>query len=181
MIINGSVREGRRADTVQAWVVGVLNQDTELMLDVVDLKELDLPFFNEALNPSDANGQFKNPKGTAWAARVAAADAFLFITPEYNHGPSAVLKNAIDWVYDGWLNKPIGFVSYGGVAGGTRAVQQLLQNVLHVKMFPISANVAIPNISTAFDEHVKPNFPSLDDNLHKSVADIKQLHYRLRA
>lgn len=179
MLINGSVREGRRADTVQAWAVHVLRQDPELELDVVDLKEVDLPFFDEAVTPDEANGQFKNPKGTAWAKRVAEADAFIIITPEYNHGPSAVIKNAIDWVYDGWLNKAVGFISYGGMVGGARAVEQLKQNVLNVKLYPAPTTIHITRISTAFDESGQPVFVGLNDSLRSLAQEVKALTYRL--
>jgi NAD(P)H-dependent FMN reductase len=175
MVINGSVRESRAADRILDWALPVLQSDPELELDVVDLKEVDLPFFDEAVIPSANKGEYKNPKGTAWAKRVGEADAYLLITPEYNHGPTAVLKNALDWVYDEWRYKPAGFISYGGIAAGTRAVQQLKQNLLHLDVFPVHFNVHIPNIwnpdSLAY--------PGLDDNLKKVVADIKSLGQRL--
>ena len=176
MVINGSVRQGRASDKVQSWAVDILKADPELELDVVDLKEVDLPFFNEEVIPGNAHGQFKNPNATAWAARVAEAEAFIFITPEYNHGPTAVLKNAIDWVFEGWQFKPAGFISYGGIAAGTRAVQQLKQNLLHLDVFPVHYNVHIPNIwnPDALD------YPGLPDNLGKVVTDIKSLQKRLK-
>ncbi len=176
MIINGSVREGRKADKVQTWAVEVLKQNPELELDIADLKEVDLPFFNEAVIPSMAKGQFQNPKGTAWAKRVAEAEAFIMLTAEYNHGPTAVLKNAVDWVYEGWMNKPVGFISYGGLAAGTRAVQQLKQNVLNVKLFPALANVHIPGIGQAFDDNGQPVHPGLEESLKKLVAELADLH-----
>lgn len=116
MLIIGSIREGRMADKVSNWTLEQLRADSELEIDVVDLKDLDLPFFNEEVLPMMAKGQYKNPKATAWAKRVAEADAFIMITCEYNFGPPASLKNAIDWVYDGWVNKPVGFIGYGAVA-----------------------------------------------------------------
>lgn len=180
MVINGSVREGRRADVIQNWAVEILEQDPELELDIVDLKEVDLPFFNEAVTPSSANGQFQNPKGTAWAARVAEADAFIMLTAEYNHGPTAVLKNAVDWVYEGWMNKPVGFISYGGIAAGTRAVQQLKQNVLNVKLFPALANIHIPGVGNAFDENGQPLHQGLGDNLKKLVTELKDMQTKLK-
>ncbi len=175
MIINGSVREGRRADTVQKWAVPLLRADPDIELDIADLKEVDLPFFNEAVTPDAANGQFQNPKGTAWAKRVADADAFIFLTAEYNHGPTAVLKNAIDWVYHGWLNKPVGFISYGGLVGGSRAVEQLKQIVLHVKLFPVSTVITIPAIGSAFDESGQPKHKGMDASLEKLVGELKDL------
>lgn len=180
LFIIGSVREGRRAEEVAHWAVERLRQDAELEIDVADLKDVDLPFFNEAVIPSAANGQFQNPKATAWAQRVAAVDAFIMTVAEYNHGPTPVLKNAIDWVYEGWMNKPVGFISYGGIAGGTRAAQQLKQNVLNVKLYPTLANVHIPFIRQAFNENGQPNDPEhLNDSLDKMLADLKQLQQRL--
>jgi NAD(P)H-dependent FMN reductase len=174
MVINGSVREGRAADKILEWALPVLQADTELELDVVDLKELDLPFYDEPKLP--VAGSYKNPKGEAWAKRVGEADAYLFITPEYNHGPTAVLKNAIDWVAAEWKFKPAGFVSYGGIAAGTRAVQQLKQNLMHLDVFGVHFNVHIPNVWN-------PDalaYPGLSDNLKKVIADIKALQKRLK-
>ncbi len=179
MVINGSVREGRAADKVQAWALEVLKQIPGLETDLADLKEIDLPFFNEPVIPSMAKGQYQNPKGTAWAKRVAEAEAFIMLTAEYNYGPTAVLKNAIDWVYEGWMNKPAGFISYGGVAAGTRAVQQLIQNFVNVKLFPISGNIHIPHIRQAFDDHGRPVYSGLDENLKTLVAELTDLQKRL--
>ncbi len=179
MVIIGSVREGRRAEKVANWAVGQIKQDPEIEVDLADLKEVDLPFFNEAVTPDAANGQFINPKGTAWAKRVGEADAFIFLVAEYNHGPTAVLKNAIDWEYGGWNNKPVGFISYGGMVGGARAVEQLKQIVLHVKLFPVGSVVTIPAVGGAFDENNQPKHPSLNENLNKMVAELKDLQSRL--
>ena len=179
MIVNGSVREGRKSDTVQNWVVPILRQDPTFELDIADLKEVDLPFFNEAVTPDEANGQFQNPKGTAWAKRVADADAFIFLVAEYNHGPTAVLKNAIDWVYDGWLNKPVGFVSYGGMVGGARAVEQLKLIVMNVKLIPINTPVLFSQVSKAFDEQGQPVNPAVANSLKNMVNELKDLQKRL--
>lgn len=179
MIVNGSVREGRRSDTIQRWVTSVLDQDSELEIAVADLKQIDLPFFDEALSPSDNKGVYKNPKGQAWAKEVAEADAFIFLVAEYNHGPTAVLKNAIDWVYEGWMNKPVGFVSYGGLVGGSRAVEQLRQIVGHVKLYPVPLAVHISRIESAFDENNQPHVPQLNDSLKNLVSQLKDLQKRL--
>lgn len=178
MVINGSVRQGRMADNIQAWAQEILSQDSELELDFVDLKEVDLPFYDEAGSPSSPGFTYANPKGKAWADRVGAAEAFIFITPEYNHGPSAVLKNAVDWVYQEWQYKPAGFISYGGVAAGTRAVQQLKQNLLHVDVFPVHFNVHIPIWGGGLDENNRP-VAHFDNNLLKVVGDLKDLQKRL--
>ncbi|HUP26694.1 MAG TPA: NAD(P)H-dependent oxidoreductase [Candidatus Limnocylindrales bacterium] len=179
MVINGSVREGRAADKVQNWALEILKQIPNIELDLADLKEIELPFFNEPIIPSVAKGQYQNPAGTAWAKRVGEAEAFIMLTAEYNHGPTAVLKNAIDWVYEGWMYKPVGFISYGGLAAGTRAVQQLKQNVLNVKLFPALANIHIPNVRQAFNDQGQPVYPGLDENLKKLTAELTDLQKRL--
>lgn len=179
MIINGSARVGRASDKIQEWATDILHDDKELVLDIVDLKEIDLPFYDEPLPPAAIKGQYQNPKGTAWAKRVAEADAFLFLTAEYNHGPTAILKNALDWVYEGWNFKPAGFVSYGAASAGIRAVQQLKLNLLHLKVFPVNNNVHIPLWGGGADENGRP-IKQYDDSLSQVVADIKSLHQRLK-
>lgn len=177
LILNGSVREGRRSEAIQNWVLDNLRQDSELEIDFVDVKELNLPFYNEPFSPSDGK-PYQNPDGQAWADRVAAAEAFLFITPEYNHGPTAVQKNAIDWVFEGWRYKPAGFVSFGGAASGTRAVQQLRQNLLNVDVLSVNGGVHIPVWGGGLDENGKP-LAHFDEPLHKLVASIKAMHARV--
>lgn len=180
MVVVGSVREGRVADKVASWALDQLSQDPELEIDIADLKEISLPFFNEQIAPDAAHGQFINPVGTAWAARVAKADAYIMLVAEYNHGPTAVLKNAIDWVYDGWLNKPVGFVSYGGLAGGTRAVEQLKQIVMNVKLTPVNVPVMFPQVKKAFDENGSPHNPAVNESLKKMLVELKDLQTRLK-
>lgn len=167
------------SDVVQNWAVKLLSQDPDLELDIVDLKEVNLPFYDEPITPSMAHGQFSNPIGTAWAKRVASAEAFLMITPEYNYGTSAVLKNALDWVYEGWNNKPVGFIGYGGMSGGIRAVQQLRQNIGNLKLFSTSSAVAIPGVHHAFDESGQPIHSGLNDNLLTVIDELKDLQKRL--
>lgn len=179
MIINGSVREGRMSDKILNWAVELLKDDADLELDIVDLKEVDLPFYDEAVPPMMAKSQYKNPSGVAWAKRVAEAEAFIMITPEYNYGTSAVLKNAIDWVYEGWNNKPVGFIGYGALAAGTRAVQQLRQNIVNVKLFSAPTSIQIPFIWQAFDENGQPAHEDLNNNLKDMIQELKDLQRRL--
>jgi NAD(P)H-dependent FMN reductase len=179
LFIIGSVREGRAAAYVSKWVIGRLKQDSDIELDVADLKEVNLPFFNEAVTPDTPNVRFKNDVGNTWAKRVDKADAYVMLTPEYNHGTSAVLKNAIDWVYWGWLGKPVGFISYGGMVAGARAVEQLRQNIVNVKLFSIATSVHIPAVSKAFDENGEPKEPRLNDSLANVVKELKELQRRL--
>lgn len=180
MVINSSVRKGQVGEKLQSWVQELLQNDAELELDLVDLREVNLPFLDEPVSPSANEGNYENPKGTSWAKRVGEADAFLFITAEYNHGPTAALKNAIDWVYKEWHYKPAGFVSYGGAGAGTRAVQQLKQTLLHVKVFPVNFNVHLRLWGGDVDESGHPTEPHAD-NLRTVVQDIKALHKRLNS
>jgi len=108
----------------------------------VDLAELGLPLLDEPNHPR--LGQYTQQHTKDWSAIVDAADAFVFVTPEYNYGYPASVKNAIDYLHREWQHKPVGFVSYGGVAAGTRAVQQLKQVVTTLRMLPVTDSVNIP-------------------------------------
>lgn len=178
MVINSSVRKGQVGEKLQSWVASILADNPSIELDLVDLREVDLPLLDEEVNPSNNEGNYANPKGTAWAKRVGEADAFLFVTAEYNHGPTAAIKNALDWVYHEWRYKPAGFVSYGGAAAGTRAVQQLKQVLLHLDIFPVHYSVHLRIWGGDVDENGRPQ-PQFDDNLRKVATDIQELHKRL--
>jgi NAD(P)H-dependent FMN reductase len=102
-----------------------------------------MPFFDEPVSPSMIKEPYANPAVQAWTKKIAEGDAFIIVSPEYNHGYSAVLKNALDYVYKEWNNKPVGFVSYGSV-GGARAIEQLRQVAVELQMAPIRNSVHIP-------------------------------------
>ncbi|MCU1439225.1 MAG: NADPH-dependent oxidoreductase [Rhodoglobus sp.] len=123
MIVVGSVRPGRAALPVAEWVRRVVEEDGRFEIDFVDLAELALPFMDEPAHPSKR--QYTKPHTVRWSERVDAADAFLFVSPEYNHSYSPALKNAIDYLNHEWWRKPVGFVSYGGVSAGSRGVAAL--------------------------------------------------------
>jgi NAD(P)H-dependent FMN reductase len=130
-IIIGSTRPGRNGEAVAHWVHEIAKKRGDTEVELVDLKDFHLPHLDE-LMPA-ATGQYSQPHTRAWAARIDPFDAYVFVTPEYNHGPSGVLKNAIDYLYREWNNKAAGFVSYGA-AGGTLAVEhlRLVMGELHV-------------------------------------------------
>jgi NAD(P)H-dependent FMN reductase len=121
-IIIGSTRPGRKADAVARWVHGIAAKRGDAQFELVDIQDYHLPLLDEAVPPS--RGQYRQPHTMAWAAKIASFDAFVFVTPEYNHGIPAALKNAIDFLFKEWNHKAAGFVSYGS-AGGVRAVEQL--------------------------------------------------------
>ena len=121
-IIVGSTRPGRKADAVARWVYGLAAQRTDAEFEIVDIRDFDLPLLDEPKPPS--MGHYTQPHTKVWAAKIAAFDGYVFVTPEYNHGIPGALKNAIDFLFAEWNHKAAGFVSYGG-AGGARAVEQL--------------------------------------------------------
>ena len=147
-VIVGSVRPNRFADKPAAWIAEQAKKREGAEVEILDLKDYPLPFFNEAMGPSMLGGKYSNEVATKWSAKITACDAFVIVSPEYNHGPSAVLKNALDWLFPEWAEKPVGFVSYGSV-GGARAVEQLRQIAVELQMAPIRNAVHIPG-STHF-------------------------------
>jgi len=121
-IILGSTRTGRKSEDVGNWVLAAAAQRDDAEFEIVDLRDYPLPFFDEEISPAWAPSQ--NEQVQAWSEKIASLDGFVFVTPEYNHSTSAVLKNAIDYIYTEWNNKAAAFVAYGG-AGGARAVEHL--------------------------------------------------------
>ncbi len=119
MIIVGSVREGRVGLPIAEWVREKARDDDRFEVDFADLKEIDLPLMDEPNHPRMQ--QYTKPHTLAWAERVEAADAFLFVFPEYNHSFAPAIKNALDYLVLEWDRKPVGFVNWGGNSGGTRA------------------------------------------------------------
>lgn len=154
-IIIGSTRINRAADKVVDWLKPHLTQFKDTEFEIIDLRDWQLPFFDEPASLMVLNGNYTHPEGKKWAAKVAEADGYIFITPEYNHGYSAVLKNALDYAYFEWNRKPGAFISYGGSAGGGRAVEQLRQILVELQMVPTRFGVHITNIWAAFDESGK--------------------------
>ena len=142
-VIIGSIREGRFSDKAAAWIAEELKKQAGVAVEVLDLRNFDMPFFNEPVSPSYKQEPYKNEAVARFTAKIAEGDAFVIVTPEYNHGTSGVLKNALDWVYQEWNNKPVAFVSYGSV-GGARAVEQLRLNAIELQMAPIRTAVHIP-------------------------------------
>ena len=142
MIVIASTRPDRGGWPVAQWFIQRASDHDAFEIEVVDLGELKLPQLDEPNHPRLR--QYTRPHTHAWSEQVDAADAFVFVTPEYNHGYPASLKNAIDFLHHEWRYKPVGFVSYGGVAAGTRSVEQLQQVVTAIKLYPLIEQVNIP-------------------------------------
>ncbi|HEY4025281.1 MAG TPA: NAD(P)H-dependent oxidoreductase [Candidatus Dormibacteraeota bacterium] len=149
MVVIASTRPGRVGLPVGRWIHQRALDHGAFDVDLVDLAELALPFMDEPHHPRLRRYQHEHTK--RWSARVARAGAFVFVTPEYNHGYNAPLKNAIDYLIHEWEHKPVGFVSYGGVAAGTRAVQQLKPVLSSLKMTPVIEAVYIPFVQQFLD------------------------------
>jgi NAD(P)H-dependent FMN reductase len=141
MIIVGSVRPGRIGLPIADWARERAEARGDIDVDFVDLAELGLPLMDEPAHP--ILRQYTKPHTFAWSQRVDAADAFLFVTPEYNHSYSPALKNALDFLNKEWWRKPLGFVSYGGVSGGTRGVVALTTATSGLGLVKIGANLEI--------------------------------------
>jgi NAD(P)H-dependent FMN reductase len=121
-IIVGSTRPGRKAPAVAEWVLDIAGLRGDAAFELVDIADFNLPLLDEPVPASQ--GKYQHAHTKAWAARIAGFDGFVFVTPEYNHGTSGALKNAIDFLYKEWNDKAAGFVSYGSI-GGARAVESL--------------------------------------------------------
>ncbi|HWP60992.1 MAG TPA: NAD(P)H-dependent oxidoreductase [Candidatus Paceibacterota bacterium] len=144
LVIIGSVRRGRYAEKPAAWMMSLLSARPDVQAELIDLKDWPLPFFDEALSPSMNKGVYENPLGRKWADKVASADAFIMTAAEYNHGYTAVLKNALDWASSReWANKPVAFVGYGSVLGA-RSVEQLRLVSIELGLTPIRSAIHIP-------------------------------------
>ena len=149
-IIIGSTRPGRVGPSVAEWIAAAARAHGRFDVEVVDLAEVNLPMFNEPRHPRLR--QYEHQHTKEWSAIIDRADAFIFVVPEYNYGFNAATKNAIDYLNHEWRYKPVGFASYGGVAAGTRAVQQLKQVMTTLKMVPLFEAVNIPFVQQFLDE-----------------------------
>lgn len=183
MIIVGSVRPGRVGLPVAEWVRDVATADGRFDIDFVDLKELALPFMDEPQHPSKQ--QYTHPHTIAWSERVTAADAIVFVTPEYNHSFSPALKNALDYLAKEWWRKPVSFVSYGGISGGTRGVTALEPVIVLQGMVKTGPNVEINFVGTkiadgAFepDEKVAAILANALTELHELAPVLRPLQNR---
>lgn len=150
-IIIGSTRPGRVGPSVARWFEGFAREHGGFDPVLVDLAAFDLPLYDEPRHPTMR--QYEHAHTKAWSASVAAADAYVFVTPEYNYFPPPALVNAIDYVYAEWNYKPAGLVSYGGVSGGLRSAQALKALLTAVKIMPIPEGVGIPGVAKLLDEN----------------------------
>jgi NAD(P)H-dependent FMN reductase len=149
-VIICSVRVKRAGLPVARWFFDVAQQHGKFEARLIDLREVNLPIFDEPNHPRLQRYEFEHTK--AWSRMVSEADAFVFVTPEYNFGTPPALNNALNYLYVEWHYKPAAFVGYGGVAGGARSVQMTRQTLVALSMVPIADAVHIPFIARLIEE-----------------------------
>jgi NAD(P)H-dependent FMN reductase len=164
LIIVGSTRPGRAADLVVPWIVKKATEHDAFDVEVADLRDWPLPVFAEhAGSIGDINDPtYSDPLVKAWNNKVKSSDAFIVVTPEYNHSIPGVLKNAIDtvWLSFGFRNKPVAAVGYsGGVGAGIRAIEHLAHVFIEAEAVPLRNTVVFPEVKKAFDEAGEPTSP----------------------
>jgi NAD(P)H-dependent FMN reductase len=142
-VIIGTTREGRFGDKPARWILDLLKKKEGVEAELLDLRDYPMPFFNEPASPNYKQAPYADKAVAAWTAKIAEADGFVMTVAEYNHGYSAVLKNAIDYVGSEWNNKAVGFVAYGSVMGA-RAVEQLREVAVELQMAPVRNAVHMP-------------------------------------
>jgi NAD(P)H-dependent FMN reductase len=170
-IILGSTRPNRNGEQVAHWVLDVARRRDDAEFELIDLRDHPLPHIDEPIPPS--MGQYQNEHTRQWAQTIAGFDGFVIVTPEYNHGTSGVLKNALDFLYGEWNNKAVGFVSYGAV-GGARAVEHLRLVAGELQMADVRQQVTL-SLITEFENYsvFTPgdyNLPALHTLLDQVVA-----------
>jgi NAD(P)H-dependent FMN reductase len=169
-IVTGSTRPGRNNESVANWVHRVAKERKDAAFELVDIASYNLPLLDEPMPPVFA--QYSHEHTKAWSDKIASFDAYVFVTPEYNHGTSGALKNAIDYLYREWNNKAAGFVSYGGHAGGARAVEQLRLIMAEVMVATVRAQVLL-SLLTDFENFktFKPG-PQREKELHAMIDQV---------
>lgn len=154
-IIVGSTRPGRLGSQVGEWVAKQAATRDDAEFELLELADFDLDLLSEATVPGAANRQYENPKTRVWSEKIDSFDGFVFVTPEYNHGVPAALKNAFDILYPEWGNKALGLVAYGA-DGGVRAVEQWRQIVANAHLFAVRAQVSLSLFTDMGETGFKP-------------------------
>lgn len=177
MIIAGSNRPTGAGARVNIWIQSAASIDSRFTsVELVAVSDLDLPAFNEDFSPKYrhyAGKDYTNPAGKAWAQRVAATDAFIIITPEYNHSVPGGLKNVLDWVGGEWANKPVGLVGYSITPfGGVRAIEHLRQITPELGLRPTDNYILIGDVTNAITEAGRPASEDLGTSLTNLLDEI---------
>ena len=143
-VIIGSTRKKRYADKTAYWIAGEVGKLPGVEVEILDLRDFPMPFYEEEMSALRLNGKYSDEVVKRWSERIVDGDAFIITASEYNRGYTAVLKNALDSIFPEWNDKAVGFIGHGSV-GGARAIEQLRQVVVELKMVPIRLSVHIPS------------------------------------
>lgn len=178
-VILGSTRPNRFGEQPAQWIHQMAKKVDEFEVELLDLRDYPMPFFNESVSPSRDEFTHSDETSKRWEEKIAEADGFIIVSPEYNHGTSAVLKNALDYTYYPWNKKPVAFVSYGGL-GGARAVEQLRLNAVELQMAPLRSAVHIIQPWNKLDENGKLKTDRYNDSALAMFKQLKWWGYALK-
>ncbi len=183
LIIVGSVRPNNKSTRVAKWLEQQLKKDGRLDPELINPEDLDLPFYNEEMGPfglASSGKDYQNPKGRQWADKVKESKAFVIITPEYNHGYPAILKNTLDWVGPEWKHKPALLISHSWSSiGGSRAVEQLRQVLPELGLITATNAVNISAVSEKIDESGNNSDEGLSKFFAQSLEEFVTLAKKL--
>jgi NAD(P)H-dependent FMN reductase len=168
-IIIGSTRPNRNGEAVAKWAYAIARNRSDAEFELVDLKDFNLPLLDEPMSPM--MGQYSQAHTKRWSAKIAAFDAYVFVTPEYNHATSAALKNAIDFLYHEWVNKAAGFIAYGGVSG-TRAVENLRLIMAELQVATVRAQVGLSLLTDFENYSVFKPAPQHEKSVHAMFDQV---------
>ncbi|MFI5240642.1 MAG: NADPH-dependent FMN reductase [Candidatus Saccharimonadia bacterium] len=179
-VILGSTRDGRVGLKVANWVIEQLTEIPNAEAELLDLKELNLPFLTDSVHPMMRGASYPDSLVQAWSNKISEADAFLILTPEYNHSFPGVLKNAIDLLYSEWSGKPVGFVGYSGVSSSAvRAVSQLIPVVMNLGMIPVPPSTQIGNLMKQA-ENERLDLDEFAQHFHKTANAVVGIAQKLK-
>lgn len=177
-VITASTRPERKGIYVSQWVIESLRSNSYFQVEHLDLKEVNLPFLDEPHHPRFHNYTRQHTKD--WSTKISEADAYIFVIPEYNYGYTAPLKNAIDFLFKEWAYKVVGIVSYGGLAGGTRATQMFKQVLTTLKMVPVTESLPIPFFASHIKDGIFVPTEILNNGLHEMFQEMIKVDKGLR-
>ncbi|OGE25667.1 hypothetical protein A3C26_01745 [Candidatus Daviesbacteria bacterium RIFCSPHIGHO2_02_FULL_39_12] len=168
-IITGSVRPGRFNIQPATWIYEIAKKRIDMEAELLDLLNINLPFLDESVPPSQR--QYSKGHTKKWSKIIKEADGFIFVTPEYNHGVSPVLKNAVDYLFYEWHYKPVSFISYGSLAAGSRAVEHWRGIAAEIKMYDLREQVMLSNYWENLDENGKYQFNDAHEKSANTMLD----------
>lgn len=179
-VILGSTRKGRLGERVSLWVQKRLALQKDIEAVMIDLKDYPLPFYEQPEEPAKIQGSYENEVANKWAAKISEMDGFIIVTPEYNHGYSGVLKNALDYLYKPWNGKPVSFVSYStGPIGGARAVEQLRPVATWLRMVVLPEAMHFGQAQLVLSEDGELQSGPFNEIFEKQIASMLNWNERL--